>query len=39
MRTLDVLDEVFRDEPGRTLPDFIRHVKSQYRPYDAAPQA
>jgi len=35
MRTLDVLDEVFRDEPGRTLPDFIRHVKSQYRPYDA----
>ncbi len=29
MRTLDVLDEVFRDEPGRTLPDFLRHVKSQ----------
>jgi len=32
MRTLDVLDEVFRDEPGRTLPDFLRHVKSQARP-------
>ena len=29
MRTLDVLDEVFRDEPGRTLPDFLRHVKRQ----------
>jgi predicted DNA-binding transcriptional regulator YafY len=27
MRTLDVLDDVFRDEPGRTLPDFLRHVK------------
>ncbi len=32
MRTLDVLDEVFRDEPGRTLPDFLRHAKSQPRP-------
>jgi predicted DNA-binding transcriptional regulator YafY len=29
MRTLAVLDDVFRDEPGRTLPDFLRHVKSQ----------
>jgi len=32
MRTLDVLDEVFRDEPGRTLPDFLREVKSRPRP-------
>ena len=32
MRTLDVLDEVFRDEPGRTLPDFLRHVKRQGKP-------
>jgi predicted DNA-binding transcriptional regulator YafY len=29
---LDVLDEVFRDEAGRTLPDFLRHVKSQRKP-------
>ena len=29
MRTLDVLDDVFRDEPGRTLPDFLRHVKAR----------
>ncbi len=29
MHTLDVLDDVFRDEPGRTLPDFLRHVKSE----------
>jgi predicted DNA-binding transcriptional regulator YafY len=29
MRTLAVLDDVFRDEPGRALPDFLRHVKSQ----------
>ena len=37
MRTLDVLDEVFRDEPGRTLPDFLRHVKagSWQRPADS----
>ena len=32
MRTLDVLDDVFRDEPGRTLPDFLRHVKRQGKP-------
>jgi predicted DNA-binding transcriptional regulator YafY len=32
MRTLDVLDEIFRDEPGRTLPDFLRHVKSRPGP-------
>jgi predicted DNA-binding transcriptional regulator YafY len=31
MRTLDVLDEVFRDEPGRTLPDFMRLMKSEGR--------
>jgi predicted DNA-binding transcriptional regulator YafY len=31
MRTLDVLDEVFRDEPGRTLPDFVREVKREGR--------
>ena len=37
MRTLDVMDEVFRDEPGRTLPDFLRHVKSQSRPPLRAP--
>jgi predicted DNA-binding transcriptional regulator YafY len=37
MRTLDVLDEVFRDEPGRTLPDFLRHAKSQPRPASRAP--
>jgi len=29
MHTLAVLDDVFRDEPGRTLPDFLRHVKNQ----------
>jgi predicted DNA-binding transcriptional regulator YafY len=29
MRALAVLDDVFRDEPGRTLPDFLRHVKNQ----------
>jgi predicted DNA-binding transcriptional regulator YafY len=27
MRTLTVQEDVFRDEPGRTLPDFMRHVK------------
>ena len=32
MRTLDVLEEVFRDEPGRTLPDFLRLVRSQRPP-------
>jgi len=32
MRTLDVLEEVFRDEPGRTLPDFLRMVRSQRPP-------
>lgn len=39
MRTLDVLDEVFRDEPGRTLPDFLRHVKGQGKPPARSPQA
>ena len=34
MRALDVLDEVFRDEPGRTLPDFLRHAKRE-RPWTA----
>jgi predicted DNA-binding transcriptional regulator YafY len=32
MRTLDVLEEVFRDEPGRTLPDFLRLGRSQRPP-------
>jgi predicted DNA-binding transcriptional regulator YafY len=32
MRTLDVLDDVFRDEPGRTLPDFLRQMKERPRP-------
>ena len=32
MRTLDVLDDVFRDEAGRTLPDFLRHVKNRPGP-------
>ncbi len=32
MRRLDVLDDAFRDEPGRTLPDFLRHVKNQRKP-------
>jgi len=32
MRALAVLDDVFRDEPGRTLPDFLRHVKAQAKP-------
>ena len=32
MRSLEVLDDVFRDEAGRTLADFLRHVKSQRRP-------
>ncbi len=32
MRALQVLAEGFRDEPGRTLPDFLRHVKAQGRP-------
>jgi predicted DNA-binding transcriptional regulator YafY len=36
MRSLDVLDEVFRDEPGRTLPDFLRHVREQRKPSDAS---
>ena len=38
MLTLDVLDDVFRDEPGRTLPDFLRHVKATpwQRPLDVA---
>ena len=31
MRTLAVLDDVFRDESGRTLADFLRHVKAQGR--------
>jgi len=29
MRTLDVLDDAFRDEPGRTLPDFLRQVQRE----------
>ena len=37
MRTLDVLEEVFRDEPGRTLPDFLRHAKRQERPAPPSP--
>ena len=32
MRSLEVLDDVFRDEAGRTLADFLRHVKTQRRP-------
>ena len=32
MRTLNVLEDVFRDETGRTLPDFLRYAKSQRRP-------
>ena len=36
MRTLDVLD-VFRDEPGRTLPDFLRQMKSERPPPVASP--
>jgi predicted DNA-binding transcriptional regulator YafY len=35
MRTLDVLDEVFRDEPGRTLPDFLREARRE-RPAPSA---
>ncbi len=31
MRRLDVLDDVFRDEPGRTLPDFLRQVKREWQ--------
>ena len=31
MRSLDALDQAFRDEPGRTLPDFLRHVKASGR--------
>ena len=38
MRTLDVLDEVFRDEPGRTLPDFLRQMRSEYEASLAARQ-
>jgi hypothetical protein len=30
-----VLEEGFRDEPGRTLPDFLRQVQSE-RPRPAA---
>ena len=37
MRTLEVLDDVFRDEPGCTLPDFLRHVKTQRKPPVATP--
>jgi len=37
MRTLEVLEDVFRDEPGRTLPDFLRHVKTQRKPPVATP--
>ena len=37
MRTLELLDDVFRDEPGRTLPDFLRHVKARRRPPIATP--
>ena len=35
MRGLDVLDDVFRDEPGRTLPDFLRHVQESRKAYEA----
>jgi predicted DNA-binding transcriptional regulator YafY len=35
MRSLDVLDDVFRDEPGRTLPDFLRHVQESRKAYEA----
>jgi len=31
MRTLDVLEDAFRDEPGRTLPDFLRQVQRERR--------
>jgi predicted DNA-binding transcriptional regulator YafY len=37
MRQLAVLDDVFRDEPGRTLPDFLRHVKSPRPPPMSSP--
>jgi predicted DNA-binding transcriptional regulator YafY len=36
MRTLEVLDR-FRDEPGRTLPDFLREVRS--KPWPPAARA
>jgi len=32
MRALEVLAAVFRDEPGRTLPEFLRSVKGQGMP-------
>jgi len=32
MRVLEVLDDRFRDEPGRTLPDFLREVRSKTWP-------
>ncbi len=32
MRTLEVLDDVFRDEPGRTLPDFLRQIRNRDLP-------
>ncbi len=37
MRTLEVLDDVFRDEPGRTLPDFLRRVRNKTWPPAGTP--
>ena len=37
MRTLEVLDDVFRDEPGRTLPDFLRQVRNKPWPPASTP--
>ena len=37
MRTLDVLD-VFPDEPGRTLPDFLRQAKRDWQERTASPE-
>ena len=36
MRALEVLEDVFRDEPGRTLPDFLRLVKARPARPDAS---
>jgi predicted DNA-binding transcriptional regulator YafY len=39
MSKLAVLDESFRDEPGRCLPDYLRHVTGQSNPFGrASPQ-
>jgi len=37
MRTLEVLDDRFRDEPGRTLPDFLREVRAKTWPPASSP--